>query len=657
MTKGTRVAPRSGQEGPGTGSIWDAVGGAASFREARGRSRIRPYEVLFDTDRWRPATRAEAEQTLARGWVTDDARTVSLQPPIAWDEVLADHRSLHFQLHSWAPLGPLLTAFDHTRELRFLRSAMDVALDWIRRHPTIDETSPFAWYDMAIGLRAVRLGYLADVAARTPSCPDPVLESLVAGILLHAEALADESLFPAHSNHGFYFAAGQAALAERFPELPGMDAARSQARDRLDRLMREHFTVEGVHREHSPKYHWMVLRTVLGLRAAGLLSSQEHRGLLERAQEAFAWFVLPNGRLVMFGDTEHRLVTGVERDDITNENLLFVLTDGREGKPPSETLRAFPASGYVVVRDEWTPEGEGGAGSYLAQTSAFHSRTHKHADDLSFVWYDRGHEILTDAGGYGYAGKTEPGSELWKDGFWYADPKRIYVESTAAHNTVQIDDRNLPRRTVEPYGSALMRWAERGGVYSAEAGVRHWDTICHRRALLFRPSEWLVVFDWLWDEETRPHRFTQRFHFAPEVEVEATSDGRLVAELPSLEERLHVVSLVRAEVETPVKGRAEPDLLGWISRQRGSMLPCWSTGFSVTDLPQHAFATLFAFGSEPPRPSAGRTVHDPDAPRFRIRWSQDGRIHAVVFSRGTRGPLDLDYRVALSPGEIGGGGP
>jgi hypothetical protein len=44
----------------------------------------------------------------------------------------------------------------------------------------------------------------------------------------------------------------------------------------------------------------------------------------------------------------------------------------------------------------------------------------------------------------------------------YSDPNRIYVETTRAHNTVEIDGLSHPRRNVQPYGSGLVGWGEQG---------------------------------------------------------------------------------------------------------------------------------------------------------------------------------------------------
>ena len=149
-----------------------------------------------------------------------------------------------------------------------------------------------------------------------------------------------------------------------------------------------------------------------------------------------------------------------------------------------------------MLRSGW-PDAESFDGaSYLAQQAGFHSRTHKQADDLSFIWYDRGTEILIDAGRYGYLGKTEPGSDLWNKGFWYSDPKRIYVESTRSHNTVEIDGMSFNRKDSPPYGSAIQRWGEtEDGLLFVETHATQFETIGHTRLLVFDPGNWLLVYD------------------------------------------------------------------------------------------------------------------------------------------------------------------
>src|SRR5690606_34472131 len=73
------------------------------------------------------------------------------------------------------------------------------------------------------------------------------------------------------------------------------------------RMLDQQFTPEGVHREHSPDYHRMVLDTLNGLIAVGPAEGAEARA--EAREAALAWFVYPSGKIVNFGETDSRDMT------------------------------------------------------------------------------------------------------------------------------------------------------------------------------------------------------------------------------------------------------------------------------------------------------------------------------------------------------------
>jgi Heparinase II/III-like protein/Heparinase II/III N-terminus len=609
---------------------------AAALAARQGATPLRPYEALITTERWTASALRHADRLLEDGWQLPDFPPVRLEPPLPWAEADASRRSWSYHLHAWEPLGLLLSAYDHTREDRFLRRAADVALDWLAHHPKLGSGSRFAWYDMAIGLRAARLAYIVDAACRTSDRVDDEIERLIAGAELHRAALADDERFAEHTNHGFYQAAGQLALGRRLAALPGMDAAAAAATERLRRIAGRQFTGEGVHHEHSPGYHVLVLHALGRLVECDLVDDPEIRALAGRAGDALAWFIQPDGHLVQIGDTDARVPTVEEFEHPPSEHLRFVLTRGGEGAAPAERLRAFPDSGYIVMRDRWPRPGEAPEGrTHLVQICAFHSRTHKHADDLSFTWYDRGSPILVDAGRYAYTGAVPRGSELARRGFWYGHPKRVYVESTRAHNTVEIDGRSHDRRARPPYGSALRRWGERDGVLFSEAEVRHAEAR-HVRLLLLLPQQWLLVLDLLGGDPPG-HHFTQWLHFAPRLEV-ATAGGGL--RVTGARDPLHVVSLLGAAPLAPVRGRGEPDLLGWTSPGPNALEPLWTAGFAVEGAQEHAFATLLAFGDSAPRPDVG--ANRVDASGCELAW--DGR-HRLTLARDGR-EIRLEYRTA-----------
>ena len=570
-----------------------------AFRAGRLEMPLSEYEALLSSDRWAPRFVDEVERTLTEGWKRGGLPRVRLEPPVPWGELCSSNRSWQFHLQAWEPMSLVLSAHQHLGQQRYIEYCLGLALDWIEQYPSPDVDGAFAWYDMAIGLRAYRLGYLLDVVSRDPSADDDSVAALAKAAVVHSEALRPDEGFKGHSNHGLYQAAGQVALARRFPELPTMDKAFEQGRERLGNMVRAQFADDGVHREHSPGYHYLLLDTLERLLACDLIVDPEIRELAVRAEDALAWFAMPDGRIPMIGDTSARILHDEPFASSDNDALRFVATGGESGSPPPNRLQAYPGSGYIVMRDRW-PQGPDDFAdcSYLMQIAAFHSHAHKHADDFSFVWFDRGRELVADSGRYGYLGQTEPNTELWRQGFMYSDPNRVYVETTRAHNTVEIDGLSHPRRNVEPYGSGLISWGDTGELMWSQCCARFHETVEHRRLLVFRPGEWLVVLDALEDAQAGSHDYSQRFHFAPEL-TGSEHGERVEFELPKCPDRLSLLPLIGAERAPLVVGQREPDLLGFVSRGAYEMLPAPTTAF----LAQGAgatFATLLSLGEDAP---------------------------------------------------------
>lgn len=611
----------------------------SAFRRHQARQPLHGYEILFGVRRRGAPRGLRADTIMGSGWARAGAGALSLVPPVAWESLNERNRSAAFELHAWTPLSPLLVRHTDTGDITYLRFAVEVALDWLREYSDTEAESEFAWYDMALGARAYRLGYILDATAREESFSDEVVEKLVKGAVVHGMALAEDERVAWHSNHGFYLAAGQLALGRRFPALAPLDRARDKALRRLETLMGSQFSPEGVHLEHSPGYHMAVLHSFNGLVEAGLLEGTELASRRQTIEAALAWFVTPNGCLATFGDTDRRRVAGATAGDFEHPGLRFVLSDGRDGAAPSERFRGFAQSGYFVARD-WNADGNADRW-YLAQMAAFHSRTHKHADDLSFVWFDRGVEILADPGRYGYLGRTAADSKLAREGFWYSDPGRVFVESTCAHNAVEIDGRNYERAGVRPYASALGHHGESHGVLYSECEARHFASIRHARVLLLDPGRWLLVFDWLQDGEGEAHRFEQRFQFAPSIDVLSTDGGGVAFALPS-GESLHMVSLTEAEHLPLTRGRSEPRMLGWVAQGEGKLVPAWTGGYVRAGESACALATLFAFGADAPVPGECRVT--PSGRGFTLRFALGARREELRIRRPARGEFTLSRR-------------
>ena len=596
-----------------------------------------------------------AEKLIATGWERKNYPLVSLTPPLPWVLVSQDQRSWNFHLQSLDLIDGLLRGYSHFGEKRYIAHALPVAVDWISHHSDRmrKDMSPFAWYDMSVGMRAYRLAYLYEAAEQAGLLDEAVKQQLWSSLEQHAAYLADDANIAFHNNHGYYQVAGQLAMARRFAhKSPLMAEAQIQGRERLKRMLAQQFAPDGVHREHSPDYHRMVYDTLKALIDSGLVEDEETIAFALRIEEALSWFVYPNQHIVNFGDSDDRSLARKPKEaegKWVTPQMRFWVSGGKIGQAPSEHMRAFTQGGYWVVRVPGNDPDDLNGYSYLALNAAFHSRTHKHADDLSFVWFDRGHNLLVDAGRYGYIGKAEQGSELWLDGHWYSDPSRVYCESTRAHNTLEFDDRNFPRKSVKPYGSALKRWGQLDcGVFFAEAEVKQFNAIRHARILFHMPHQWLIVFDWFHDNNDVSHGVKQWVHIGHELQVLMDGDQYVVS-VPGSQQVLRVASLLSGSMPSRFYiGEEKPVRQGWWSAKERDIVPNYAFAYEQGEASSGVFATLLSF-SDRLEPDPVWSKVNASGKKGQLRWKDENGVHELRFERPAEGDLSVTFEQRNKP--------
>ncbi len=608
---------------------------------------IYSYEDLSNVDHTKSVF--AAEKSISNGWERRGYPGIVLDN-IPWHLRKPEERSWNFLIHCWDMLDSLFKAYGETSDEKYLKVCINVVKSWINyaENTVADDLSPMVWYDMAIGLRAYRLAYLIDAVEKLELLDVATQASFWQVLEQHQAQLADDANIIFYNNHGFYQVAGQLAMGRRFAVRSHMMAqAYDQGRQRLKIMLQTQFSEDGVHREHSPDYHRMVYDTLKAMIDAGLVTDDETIAFALRIEEALSWFVLPDQHITNFGDSDYRLMARkpaeAERKWQT-PGMQFVVSNGKVGSLSAEKLRVFPHGGYAVVRqaDPDRPN-EFKEFSYLAQIAAFHSRTHKHADDLSFIWSDRGSEILVDAGRYGYIGKAEQGSDLWLDGHWYADPNRVYCESTRAHNTLEFDGKNYLRKGAKTYGSALKRWTEdASGMVAVETECKHFGSIQRARVLVFMPSKWLIVFDWFNDNAQQPHEVKQWFHLAPHLQLHLERGGYLVSVPPSTQP-LRIVSLLdKTLASRPYLGEEKPVMQGWWSAKERDIVPNYAFCFEQSGVETGVFATLFSF-SNSLTPDTSWSKVNVSGRKGQFRWTDELGNHVVRLARPSEGKLDVTY--------------
>jgi hypothetical protein len=616
-----------------------------------------PYES-FDNSYAISKLFTNADEILTTGWQRRCYKSLDLKAAIPWKLERPEQRSQNYHIQCLDMLDVLLRAYSHTHDLKYLNPTLPIALDWIEKHSDLQQTdiSPFAWYDMSVGLRAYRLAYLYEAAANAHILGEDVRRQLWLSLEQHANYLADDSNISFHNNHGYYQIAGQIAMGRRLSSIsPLMAMALEQGRERLQQILELQFSSDGVHREHSPDYHRMVYDTLKALIDAKLVDNKKTIDFALRIEEALSWFVLPNQHIVNFGDSDDRIVSRNPANTIqkwSTPEMRFWVSGGIIGKPSIDLYRVFSEGGYWVARKAGSNPNKSEEYSYLALNAAFHSRTHKHADDLSLVWFEHGYNLLVDAGRYGYIGKSKKGSELWLDGFWYSNPWRVYCESTRAHNTLEFDDRNLPRKSVKPYGSALRRWGVNNSeLLYVESECKYFRTIRHARVLFFLPSKWLIVFDWFHDNTGAPHSVKQWFHVGYELEMTNFANQFNIS-LPGVQQSLSISSLLQKPAASRLYfGEKNPIIQGWFSTREAELFPNYAFYHELSDVDNGVFATLFSFSNKLRVDYEWAKVSG-SGRKGQFRWQDESGIHSLRFERPIEGEIIVNYNVNKKSSKI-----
>jgi Heparinase II/III-like protein/Heparinase II/III N-terminus len=462
-----------------------------------------------------------AAQARRRGYVIGGSSIV-LTPPIDWRQDPRGSRTWCFQLHSLFWIAPLLLAHAQEGDEEALAMARDVVLDWVRRHLRAgdEEVSEFAWYDMAVGVRAPHCAYVLRICLVEEMLEEQDAELLLEAVRRHGRELEDN--YTAGHNHGLFQDEGLYLVAQHLPCLRQATGWSELALARMQATLEQTFSFrEGAHLEHSSGYQLGMIRTVSRL-AANISEVPALKDLLDRLRRTAAWQVTPRGRMAQLGDT----------DDLRAPEWAQAAAARLRG------LNALHEAGQAFVRD-----GE----SYLAVSAAHHSGAHKHSDDSGLILVENGVTVLGDAGRWGY----------YED-----EPDRAYARSAQAHNVLVVDGEDFGWRDAQPYGSGLVSAGREGGEYTIV--VRNplllAQGVEHRRVIRYRPGEALTVVDEV--DAPEDHEYSRHFHFGPRLEAKEDATGGVALSGAGIASTLADSSEAPVKLEL-VRGRDEPTRLGW----------------------------------------------------------------------------------------------
>lgn len=455
-------------------------------------------------------------------WRFDDAGGTKLQPPVNWRMRRA--AGTVSKIHQMKYLDRLFGIADE-RKLRStdpfsrserrlaLRHAVALAADWSKAANRGRVPKRESWKPRVAAIRAPYLAYAARRGACAGVLSNDQAREIRKALNRHVAPLRRRPPASTPHNHKLSIYSGAAMLGSYFPADKTLRSVADRAGRRFLSSIRGGYEPrEGVWLEHSPRYQRLAYELLDGWIKRVDPGARAVRQARDRLLASLGRLILPDDRLVTFGDTSG--------ERIQDGEILSAVRDG---------WWVAPRSGYASYRD---------GDSWFGITAQYHSRQHKQADELSFDLFDRGQHLIQDTG---FLHKD-------RDRWWR------YQQSAQAHSTLTVDGRDFNWKLHQrPYGSAVRASGAGDGWYAIRATnpllvaprdltraqrrhsrsfkrtvrrklrrARRFDAR-HTRTYLYKPGEALIVADAV--RSKRTHTYRRRFQFAPGVTATALLGG------------------------------------------------------------------------------------------------------------------------------------
>lgn len=466
-----------------------------------------------------------------------------LTTPINWLIDPYNHRSWRWMLNSFHWMDSLLSDFKLNGNESSIQLCTTYFLDWMDFYIVKEHKGEFLWKDDAVSFRTHRLLIISKYILESKLFSEN--EKSITKVVLdrHCKELLEPKNFK-RNNHGIFQMRALMGFVAFYPELLDLESTKAYVIDRLNWLWHAQYGEQGIHLENSTGYHQYAIEEF-----QQILNSPEFSGIkfkfnndkVDTARDNIKFLFHPNGTGTLFGDS-----------NLANKQLNITVGD-----------HLFNEAGYAILAGNE----ENKENSYLAIRTGFPSNIHRHSDDFSFEWSEKGQVILQDSGRYSYD---------------YNDPYRIFVSSTKSHNTVTINDSNFPW-----WGDFSKKDFYTGAVTSYQGNSKNAKIqleknftkleVSFNRLLEIQRGKSLQIIDKLVSQNLNDYE--QWFHLSEDFEYLGINDkNRLVFESSKL--RIEVVTPENTETIV-VKGQKDPYLQGWVSYSEKKIIPRWSFGFKV----------------------------------------------------------------------------
>jgi len=449
------------------------------------------YASKFPEERDTVITRAEAIlRNEIRTW---GARVEKFGPVVDFNREMG--RSGKYGFHYWMWSRPLNTAYVLTRDQKYLEKFDELFNQWYEQRNSITRGFPeldVVYYELGLGVRNRMFieHYVLPYEKRSVKTHERMLKTMLGAARWLYELQKWEGYRAGNWQiHGAYMLA---QIAMVFPEFKASRDWLEIALQRLEEHMMQDFFEDGGHSERAPRNY--TLATYLSYRNLYYLLTmyKVREDLAQRIRQSMGktidWWIAmlaPTGEIPAINDSHRGLfLIGILRDGAeffgkpevygVMKNL-FGINEHQNTLLPSFTSRHMPASGFTVMRTDWSPDA-----LYMNINYGPFSGFHTHNDMLDFEIYAFGKALAVDAG----------------IGLTYDDTLYIpWYQSSKAHNMVVVNDRNIERKEIK---GEHIEWSSTPSLdyFSGDHRGYAFMGVQHRRQIVFvKPHYWFVLDD------------------------------------------------------------------------------------------------------------------------------------------------------------------
>jgi hypothetical protein len=404
---------------------------------------------------------------------------IPIRMPFDARDLDAGNQEWQLQLASLAVPETLIDAYEATGREEFFFAARDNLLGWADCERSAWLPRGYLWNDHAVASRAAVLAHFWRLYRNRPDYNPEVARPILEFAARTGQWLAKPGNFTVTTNHGVMENLALWQLRLAFPYLPGSEENARLAFTRLNTQLSFYMDDEGVVLEHSSGYHAFGLHLMgLAFRYLSLLHKPVPDPWIERyecARKYYAQLKRPDGTLPIWGDTDgapDAYTSAAMPADAYVQTMPFGRTLPEIPRAPASL---YPVSGYSIWWDGLSsPTGLAAPSQTAVAWSYFPGLGHKHADEMSVLFWSGGQTWWTDVGYWAFGDEENRDTAVSWSG---SDAPHLVGESGSSARETRL----LSWGWSEPM-AALDLQRKGPGNYAAE-----------RQVLRLAPDLWLVL--------------------------------------------------------------------------------------------------------------------------------------------------------------------